>query len=131
MLAKQGLTTRITQKTDGHFPADTEVLIQDTDSRFDSSLTAYRKVRQAASRMKAEGCGRFYKKTCSVFRGNIGAEFDALLDETGEDFGIVSAAFIKNGRQTIQGIHYVHGQKIADSPFRSDPVNPIHESELA
>ena len=98
MLAKQGLTTRITQKTDGHFPADTEVLIQDTDSRFDSSLTAYRKVRQAASRMKAEGCGRFYKKTCSVFRGNIGAEFDALLDETGEDFGIVSAAFIKNGR---------------------------------
>ena len=23
------------------------------------------------------------------------------------------------------------GQKIADSPFRSDPVNPIHESELA
>lgn len=131
MLAKQGLTTRITQKTAGRFPADTEVLIQDTDSRFDSSVTAYRKVRQAASRMKAEGCGRFYKKTCSVFRGNIGAEFDALLDETGEDFGIVSAAFIKNGRQTIQGIHYVHGQKIADSPFRSDPVNPIHESELA
>lgn len=42
-----------------------------------------------------------------------------------------AAAFIKNGRQTIQGIHYVHGQKIADSPFRSDPVNPIHESELA
>lgn len=25
----------------------------------------------------------------------------------------------------------MHGQKIADSPFRSDPVNPIHESELA
>ncbi len=55
MLAKQGLTTRITQKTAGRFPADTEVLIQDTDSRFDSSVTAYRKVRQVASRMKAEG----------------------------------------------------------------------------
>ena len=38
--------------------------------------------------------------------------------------------FPKNGRQTIDGIHYVHGVKLEESEFRNDPVHPMDRSSL-
>jgi uncharacterized protein YgbK (DUF1537 family) len=107
-----------------------DVLILDTDSRFDAPEQAYEKVRSAAHVLQAAGCNRFYKKICSVFRGNIGAELDALLDGLAERFALVVAGFPKTGRLTIEGIHYVHGQKLEDSAFRRDPVHPMTRSNL-
>ena len=53
---------------------------------------------------------QFFSKQCSVFRGNIGAEFDAMLDATGEPFAPVVLGFPDNGRTTLDGIHYVMGK---------------------
>ncbi|MGM7723026.1 four-carbon acid sugar kinase family protein [Metabacillus sp. Hm71] len=103
----------------------TDVLILDTNSRFDEAKTAYQKVFQATKELHKRGVTQFFNKTCSVFRGNIGAEFDAMLDALDEDFAIVVLGFPKNGRKTIQGIHYVHGQPLEDSEFRHDPVHPM------
>jgi uncharacterized protein YgbK (DUF1537 family) len=57
-------------------------------------------------------------------------EFDAMLDELGEEFAIISLAFPQNGRTTCRGIHKVHGKNLEDSEFADDPVHPMHESNL-
>ena len=107
-----------------------DVLIFDTDSRLDRKETAYQKVFQATKDMQKAGAVQFYNKTCSVFRGNIGAEFDAMLDALQEEFAVVVLGFPKNGRITVESTHFVHGEKLEDSPFRKDPVHPMTESNL-
>ena len=112
----------------GTFPPD--VLIIDTNSRLDRYEEAYEKVFASTKSLQSLGCEQFFNKTCSVFRGNIGAEFDAMLDALECDFAIVVLGFPKNGRTTIHGQHYVHGKKLADSEFRNDPVHPMLQTDL-
>lgn len=107
-----------------------DVAILDTNSRLDPPDVAYRKAFDATRELQAAGCTRFHNKTCSVFRGNIGVEFDAMLDALGLEFAVVILGFPKNGRTTINGIHYVHGVKLEESEFRNDPVHPMRQSNL-
>lgn len=132
MYAKAGLKTYVYSYQDGggqaYLPCD--ALVIDTDSRFDTYEEAYRKVRSALEHMPLEGVAQFIDKQCSVFRGNIGAEFDAMLDALGEDFAVVVLGFPDNGRTTLHSVHYVHGMKLEDSQFRNDPVHPMTKSDL-
>ena len=130
MTAKAGYLTHIyaSDAFEGASPA--EVCILDTDSRLDEAAVAYDKVLAATRALQAAGCTRFFNKTCSVFRGNIGAEFDAMLDALGERFAVVVLGFPKNGRTTVNGVHYVHGERLERSPFRHDPVHPTLRSDL-
>ncbi|MBN1921767.1 MAG: four-carbon acid sugar kinase family protein [Anaerolineae bacterium] len=136
MTAKAGyLTDVFSYQTPGALSDATvlrepNVCILDTDSRFDMPEVAYAKVYAATRDLKAAGAQHFFKKTCSVFRGNVGVEFDAMLDALEENFAIVVAGFPKNGRQTLNGIHYVRGVPLAKSEFRNDPVHPLLESNL-
>jgi uncharacterized protein YgbK (DUF1537 family) len=107
-----------------------DILILDTNSRLDPPQVAYRKVFAATRQLQQAGCRQFHNKTCSVFRGNIGAEFDAMLDALGLEFAVVVLGFPKNGRTTVDGIHYVHGKKLEDSEFRRDPIHPMLRSDL-
>jgi uncharacterized protein YgbK (DUF1537 family) len=108
----------------------TDILIFDTNSRLDTPDVAYRKVFAATRELRQAGCRQFHNKTCSVFRGNIGAEFDAMLDALELEFAVVVLGFPKNGRITVDGIHYVHGKKLEDSEFRHDPIHPMTRSNL-
>lgn len=134
MYAKAKLETHmyLHQHWDGQSNEATrpDVLILDTNSRLDSREEAYAKVYEATKALQAVGCHHFYNKTCSVFRGNIGAEFDAMLDALGASFAIVVLGFPKNGRTTINGVHYVRGVKLEQSEFRHDPVHPMTQSHL-
>ena len=107
-----------------------DVLILDTNSRLDTPEVAYNKVFAATRQLQKAGCRQFHNKTCSVFRGNIGAEFDAMLDALGLEFAVVVLGFPKNGRTTVGGIHYVHGKRLEDSEFRRDPIHPMKRSDL-
>ncbi|HZJ09691.1 MAG TPA: four-carbon acid sugar kinase family protein [Trueperaceae bacterium] len=106
------------------------VCVLDTDSRLNDTETAYAKVFEATKALRAAGCERFHNKTCSVFRGNVGPEFDAMLDALGAEFAVVVLGFPKNGRTTVDGVHYVNGVRLEDSPFRHDPVHPMTQSRL-
>lgn len=106
------------------------VVILDTNSRLDSSKLAANKVSHATHRLREAGAKLFINKTCSVFRGNIGAEFDAMLSTLNEDFAVVVLGFPKNGRTTMDGVHYVHGKRLEDSEFRHDPMHPMTKSHL-
>ncbi|HUS63983.1 MAG TPA: four-carbon acid sugar kinase family protein, partial [Kofleriaceae bacterium] len=110
--------------------ARADAVVLDTDSRFDPTDRAADKVRRATAALRVWGADLFYKKTCSVFRGNVGAEIDAMLDELGEPFTVAVAAFPRNGRQTLGGVHLVHGRPLAESELARDPVHPRTESNL-
>ncbi|MFC4811153.1 four-carbon acid sugar kinase family protein [Paenibacillus sp. GCM10023250] len=107
-----------------------DVLVIDTNSRLDRPEEAYAKAAKAARALREAGCARFVNKTCSVFRGNVGPEFDAMLDTLGAEFAVVVLGFPKNGRTTLGGVHYVHGKLLEESEFRRDPVHPMTESNL-
>lgn len=131
MFSKNNYLTKIvTFEEELELSNDADVMIIDTDSRLDAPEVAYRKVFAATRQLQAIGCTLFHKKTCSVFRGNVGREFDAMLDALGEEFMVVSLAFPKNGRQTIHGIHTVHGKLLECSEFANDPVHPMRRSDL-
>ena len=108
-----------------------DVVILDTDSRFDTSEEAARKVCIATKKLMATGFDMYHNKTCSVFRGNIGAEFDAMQDVLGVTCSMVVLGLPKLGRTTVDGIHYLNGVKLDESNFINDPIHPTHEAELA
>lgn len=132
MYAKAGLDTYVYSYKEGentvYPPCD--VLVIDTDSRFDSHEDAYRKVFHALKGLPGESVKQFISKQCSVFRGNIGAEFDAMLDALGEKFAVVVLGFPNNGRTTLHSRHYVYGTLLENSQFRHDPVHPMTRSNL-
>jgi len=136
MFAKAGIVTHVyaydafdgLQASGGERPG---AVVLDTNSRLDDPGTAYAKVREATRRLREAGASMWINKTCSVFRGNIGSEFDAMLDELGERFAVVVLGFPKNGRTTVDGIHYVRGVPLEQSEFRRDPVHPMTESRPA
>jgi len=136
MTAKTGYLTVVHTFTPPAAPAfgtdkvTGEVCVLDTDSRFDTPEVAYEKVFAATKALQEAGCQQFFNKTCSVFRGNIGAEFDAMLDALNEEFAVVILGFPKNGRLTKGGVHYIHGKRLEDSDFRYDPVHPTTRSSL-
>ncbi|WP_042196362.1 four-carbon acid sugar kinase family protein [Paenibacillus camerounensis] len=111
-------------------PEQADVIVIDTDSRLDSAKESYDKVFKATKQLRELNCTTYYNKTCSVFRGNIGAELDAMMDVLGESFAVISLAFPKNGRKTRHGIHRVNGKRLEDSEFAKDPVHPTLESDL-
>jgi uncharacterized protein YgbK (DUF1537 family) len=118
-----------TAPPDPPWPA-ADVSIIDTDSRLDPAQAAGGKVRAATRLLQSAGCTRFYKKTCSAFRGNIGAEFDALLDATGEANLIVAGAYPLLGRTTVGGRHFVQGAPLEKTDFARDPIHPRTTSDL-
>lgn len=132
MYAKAGLSALVYSYKEGgkgeYLPCD--ALVIDTDSRFDTGQDAYRKVYDSLQSIPKEEGVQFIDKQCSVFRGNIGAEFDAMMDALGEDFGVVVLGFPDNGRTTLHHIHYVHGVRLEESQFKNDPVHPMLCSDL-
>lgn len=132
MFAKSGLVTNIInyENAGDFFRNEADVTIINTDSRFDPPEKAYRKVFDATRLLKKQGINQFYNKTCSVFRGNIGAEFDAMLDALDQDFAVVVLGFPQNGRTTRHSIHYVDDVILAETQFRNDPMNPMKESDI-
>lgn len=132
MYAKAGLETLVYsyEPRKNQTYRECDVLILDTDSRFDTRKHAYRKVFDALKGAPKEGVKQYINKQCSVFRGNIGAEFDAMLDALQETFAVVVLGFPNNGRTTVHSRHYVFGTLLEESQFRSDPVHPMQCSDL-
>lgn len=137
MFAKAGIITHVYDYQDfdpARFNQQQEskpaVVILDTNSRLDDPELAYAKVKEATEKLRQAGTEAYINKTCSVFRGNIGAEFDAMLDVLSSSFAVIVLGFPKNGRTTVEGVHYVHGKRLEESEFSRDPVHPMKESHL-
>ncbi|RRJ65073.1 hypothetical protein EHV15_20730 [Paenibacillus oralis] len=111
-------------------PLPNEAVILNTDSRSLSGEEAYRTVQEACRQIRNEPFDVLYKKMDSTMRGNVGQEINAVYDVFEPDFVIIAPAYIGNGRQVIDGIHYVNGIKLHETEAAHDPKTPVQESRL-
>jgi D-threonate/D-erythronate kinase len=108
--------------------SECDVLVVNTESRFDDHETAYRKTIEAGKIISAEEVKYFYKKLDSTMRGNIGAEIAGLMDSLAIGITFMVPALPRYGRTTVNGKVYVDGVLLEDSEFSKDPKNPVKES---
>jgi 2-keto-3-deoxygluconate transporter len=108
---------------------DCDVLIYDTESRFDDKDRAYKKTYEAGKIAKSE-IKNIYKKLDSTFRGNIGSEISGLMDSLEIKYSVVVPAVPANGRITKNGNVYVKGILLAETESAYDPKNPVRESYI-
>ncbi len=108
--------------------AKCDVLVLNTESRFDDSETAYRKAFEAGKKIPDKDVKYFYKKVDSTMRGNIGAEIAGLMDSLGITITFLVPALPKYGRTTINGKVVVNDILLENSEFATDPKNPVKES---
>jgi len=107
-----------------------DVLVVNTESRFDEPQTAYEKVKGVLKFFRKLKIKQIYKKIDSTLRGNIGSEIDALFDELKIKELPFCAAFPRTGRTTIDGYHYVWGELVTRTEFARDPRNPVSEAHI-
>ncbi|SJZ91349.1 four-carbon acid sugar kinase family protein [Selenihalanaerobacter shriftii] len=128
--SKKGLKTVVTSQINSINELDYEadVIVIDTDSRFDRKEEAYSKVYNAVLNLKDMGIDYIYKKLDSTLRGNIGSEIEAAMEAGDYEIAIVAPALPSNGRVTIGGNQLVHGLPLEKTEMANDPVTPINHS---
>ncbi|ALX47770.1 four-carbon acid sugar kinase family protein [Lentibacillus amyloliquefaciens] len=129
-LTEKGINTSVLfDIPEGQDNLDNGVVI-DTNSRALSKEKAAFKTKQAGQFLKQAGYSSIYKKMDSTLRGHIGTELQALYDVFKPEFVFIAPAFPPLGRTTKDGIHYVNGEKIAETEISNDPKHPVTESSI-
>jgi uncharacterized protein YgbK (DUF1537 family) len=101
------------------------VLVVDTESRHLAAGRAASRVAACVRAARARGVERFYKKTDSTLRGNVGAELAALLAASGGRELFFVPALPRAGRTTRSGVQFVDGVPLHESTFARDPRAPV------
>lgn len=130
--AKRGLSTIVTTEIEKFSKSllEREVLVVDTESRFDDQKAAYEKVHHVTKSLLGYGNSLVYKKIDSTFRGNIGAEIAACMDGAHSNFALMIPALPSNGRVTLEGNIYVHGKLLHETEIAQDPKTPVTKSYI-
>jgi uncharacterized protein YgbK (DUF1537 family) len=88
----------------------------------------------AARWLRAQGARQIYFKVCSTFdstpRGNIGPVTEALMDELGATFVVITPAFPENARTVFKGHLFVGDALLSDSSMRHHPLTPMTDANL-
>jgi len=107
---------------------DCDVLVVDTESRFDSSENAYKKTYDIGRKVKTKNIKCIYKKFDSTLRGNIGGEISGLMDSLEIMHTVIVPAYPSNNRITKNGMVFIKGVLLAETEFADDPKTPVRES---
>ena len=129
--AERGIKTRVVVGADAaltHQNAD--VLVVDTETRHLPAAQAYAAVEGLVQRAKYAGFAYLYKKTDSALRGNVGAELAALLSASGSRQLAFLPAFPQMNRVTKNGVQYIDGVPVTESPFGVDPFEPVRHAAV-
>jgi len=104
-----------------------DAVVFDTETRHLSPQEARRRVTASARQWPVP---HIFKKTDSTLRGNIGVEFDALLEVHPQRQLHYAPAYPLLGRTVVNGVLWVNGRPVTESEFASDPFNPVTESHI-
>ena len=120
------LSLRIQSGTPLHLTSSAvdDVLVLDTESRALGPREAYDRIRAVTSELVAEGYLPFYKKIDSTYRGNVGAEIDAMLDLLEYPAAAVISAVPKADRTVRNGQCLVRGIPLHESESGADRLSP-------
>lgn len=95
---------------------------------------AVRESRQALDWAVRNGFGKFYFKYCSTFdstsKGNIGPVADMMMEKLGVSYTVVCPSLPVNGRTVKNGILYVNGVPLSESPMKNHPLTPMTNSDI-
>ncbi|MCY8516768.1 four-carbon acid sugar kinase family protein [Bacillus atrophaeus] len=105
-------------------------IVLNTDSRSLPAAKAKMIVKTISEHVSRHDFDVIYKKIDSTMRGNIGAELNAMYDVFKPDFVMIAPGYPENGRQVINGIHYVNGTKLHETEAARDPKTPVAESDI-
>lgn len=135
-LGKQGISTKVILRSTVDLQAifsekEGSVLIINTESRHIHPKEAAKRVKHVVEKAKLAGVKRFYKKTDSTMRGNIGAELEAFLLESGQQSLAFIPAHPTLKRFTRKGFHYIDNQLLHETDFGRDPLEPIKQSNIS
>lgn len=136
-LAAGGMATVLCSGVPGPgflLPAGTDAVVIALKSRTQDTPSAVEDSLSAICWLEDWGASHFYVKYCSTFdstpKGNIGPILDAVLEHLQEKASILCPALPDNGRTVREGILYVNGVPLAESPMKDHPLTPMWESRI-
>lgn len=106
-------------------PENIEAVVIDTESRHIDGNKAKEIVKTITQKFINTSVKCFYKKIDSTFRGNVGKEIEGFMEGLGTRVLALVPAFPDSKRIVKNGILYVNGQKITETSFSKDILNPI------
>lgn len=108
-----------------------EALIISTNSRNLPPRQAQQRVRDTYRALASHGAVHFTKRIDTTYRGGIGVEIDALLDEIGDDHtAIVANTLSASKRITVGGYALIDGQALSETDAARDVLSPVRESHI-
>ena len=107
-----------------------DVLVLSTDSRALARGVAAQRAKVAAQALRKGRVPAIYKKIDSTFRGNVGAELDAILEVYSAPLIVVAPSFPPAGRAVVKGMITVGGIPVHRTAIGRDPVAPVRQSHL-
>lgn len=111
------------------FTGDEEVMVWATDTRSMGRKEAVETTESLLEAVRRSGEVRLFKKTDSVLRGHVAAEFEVLM-RLGYERALLLPANPSKGRCIVDGIYTIEGTPIAETVFRTDPEFPARCSEV-
>lgn len=105
-----------------------EVVIFDTESRYDTPEHARNKASEVSRALRESGAPLLLKKFDSLLRGPIGHELDAIMDSTGFARCLFVGAAPKMGRITVGGYQLVDGLPLGERMRSVDPSAAVGSS---
>lgn len=133
LLAKSGIRAASFFSPENMTNADAqEALIISANSRNLPKNEAQANVRAAYHALKDAGAKYFTKRIDTTYRGGVGYEVDALLDELGSEY----TAFVVNTmpdthRIVVGGYSVINGQILSETGAAHDVLSPVTESHIA
>lgn len=127
--AKAGYNTSVTSSY-YQYDYNSDIMVINTETRLIDKNAAKEKINLFLNNLKVDSNKIIYKKIDSTFRGNIGAEIDALLNKFDYNVCVVANAFPSMNRTIVNGISYVNGIELDKTDFAKDPINPIKTSYI-
>ncbi|MDO5545310.1 MAG: four-carbon acid sugar kinase family protein [Eubacteriales bacterium] len=116
-------------------PEDCEAVVIALKSRTQETSVAVADSLGAVRWLQEQGATHFYIKYCSTFdstpSGNIGPVVDAALEFLDVPCTLLCPALPANGRTVKDGILYVNGVPLAESPMKDHPLTPMWESRIS
>jgi uncharacterized protein YgbK (DUF1537 family) len=130
--AKHGLSTIVVLGTDmlDRTADRADVIVVNTDTRWRSAATAYKRVRHVTEMLDSVGVSWVYKKMDSTLRGNIGAELDAVMDVIKPKAAFMVPAFPATGRVTLGGMQLLGSTPLHKTEVALDLLSPVKESHI-
>lgn len=110
---------------------ESDIVVHNTDSRSMSSKQAQTAIEKVVEQCEINKESFIYKKIDATFRGNIGAEIDALIEASQFNFAVLCSALPSKFRTIEEGRCLYRGLGVTESEFATDPKTPVNSDVIS